>query len=198
MIMKDLIKVVLVIVAISLIINICRAKFSDMQEKETYVSSSNSKVKIELTEEDEEVLSDSGMLLVTNHIAYLHVNGEEYKGRYKLYVTNTYKKELLVDFPDAGAYDFFQVKGNKLILKDGYIYSDIFRENQTFIKKTWWNTWGKKAVIVLAVLFVIWLFKDTPKLLKDKEFMDEMKKSVKENTKDFVNDLKKDINDIRS
>lgn len=174
--MKGFIKVVLVIVTIGLIINICRAKFSDMQEKETYVSSTNSKVKIELTEEDEEFLSDSGMLLATYHIAYLHVNNEVYKGRYKLYVSNTYKKELLVDFPVINAYDHFQVKGNKLILNnDHYIYSDIFRENRTFIKKTWQNTWGKKAVIVLVVLFVIWLFKDTPKLLKDKQFINDLK-----------------------
>lgn len=197
--MKDLIKVVLVIAACGLIINICRAKFSDMQEKETYVSSTNSKVKIELTEEDEELVSDSGMLLATNHIAYLYVNGEVYKGSYKLFVNKKFKKELWLNFPVIGVYDYFQVKGNKLILKnDHYIYSDIFRENRTFIKKTWWNTWGKKVVIVFAVLFVIWLFKDTPKLLKDKEFMREMKEGMKENTSDFINDLKNDINDIIS
>lgn len=182
--MKGFIKVVLVIVAIGLIINICRAKFSDMQEEETYVSSTNSKVKIELTKEDEEFRNDTGILLFTKHIAYLHVNGEVYKGSYKLFVNNKYKKELWVDFSRSlndgtNTTEFFQVKRNKLILKDklGYIIHDIFKENRTFIKKTWWNTWGNKVAIVLAVLFIIWLFKDTPKLLKDKEFMEGMKKA---------------------
>lgn len=195
--MKDLIKVVLVLAACGLIINICRAKFSDMQEKATYVSSTNPKVKIELTKEDEELRNDAGILLFTKHIVYLHVNGEVYKGSYKLFVTNKFKKELWVDFSrslDDGinTTDYFQVKRNKLILKNelGYIIYDIFKENRTFIKKTWWNTWGNKAVIVLAVLFVIWLFKDTPQLLKDKEFMGEMKEGMKKTIKDSRNDLK--------
>ena len=77
--MKGFVKVVLVIIACGLIINICRLKFSDMQENETYVSSTNSNVKIELTKEDEEILNDYGELMVTNHIAYLYVYGETYK-----------------------------------------------------------------------------------------------------------------------
>lgn len=204
--MKGFVKVVLVIIACGLIINICRLKFSDMQENETYVSSTNSNVKIELTKEDEEILNDYGELMVTNHIAYLYVDGETYKGDYKLFVSNAFKKELWVNFygynendnnPGGALHEYFQIKRNKLVLKDDCLHEGIFLENHTFVKKTWWNTWGKKIVIVLAILFVIWLLKELPKLLKDKEFVQDFVDDLKEDHKETVNYIIEDIKDIK-
>ena len=96
--MKDLIKVVLIILLLAFVIRFCRANFSDMQENETYISTANSNVKIQLTKEDDVSYSDAGIPSSPRHIAYLYIDGAKYKGHYNLYVSNQLKKDLSIDF----------------------------------------------------------------------------------------------------
>lgn len=183
--MKGFIKVALIFVVCWLIVNICRANFYDMQEHETYVSSTDSEVKIELTKKDEELTDVYGNVIFTNHVAYLHVDEETYEGTYKLFVSNKFQKELWVDFygynksdsnPNGALHEYFKVKRNKLTVMDGYLHDDIFIENKTFTRRTWWSTWGKKVFGILVIIFILWLFKDVPELLRT----GELKKMIKE------------------
>lgn len=197
--MKDLIKAVFIIFLVAFVIKFCRANFSDMAASETYISTADSHIKIKLTEEKQDV---------GRYKAYLYVNDEVYEGTYKMFVSNTFKKELWLSFDDYGLYhedypgsllyEDFYVKRNKIVVQDKsgyYTQKCIFKENNTFYKKTWWNTWGKKVVIILAMLFLFWLFKDVPKQLKDKEFREEMKDDIKEYFKEGIKEGMKDIND---
>lgn len=208
--MKDWIKIIAVIFVVMIIINFCRANFTHMSAGETYISKADKHIKIELTEEDETYSDDYGNVLKTGlYIAYLYVNDEVYEGTYHMFVSDKLKKELWVDFNDYGIYHqtvednpysplsgYFYVKRDKLVTKDTFLHRDnIFKENDTFIRKTWWNTWGKKVVIILAVLFAIWLFKDVPKMLKDKEMREFLKDDLKETFKEGVNDIAEDLKD---
>lgn len=192
--MKDLLKILAVIFIAFFVIRFCRANFSHMKASETYISTADKHIKIELTEEKD---YETGA-----YIAYFYVNDEVYEGTYKMFVSNTFKKELWVIFSDQGLYhednpgsslsEDFYVKGNKIVVQDKngyYTNKSIFKENNTFIRKTWWNTWGKKVVIILAILFVLWLFKDVPKQFKDKEFREEMKDDLKESLKEGMEDI---------
>ena len=174
--------VIILIFAIAGIVNVCRDKYGDMVLEDTYISSSNKQVKIELTKENEELLDDYGNILFIKHIAYLHVDGETYKGYYSLFVSNKLKKELWVDFyTDSGSSisEYFFMKGNKLTLQDEFrMYrADIFEENQTFVKQTWWNIWGKKAAIFITILGTVWIcfsnFKDSIKNKNHEETREE-------------------------
>lgn len=169
--MKDIIKVVAVILGITFVIHFCRANFSDMAASETYISTADKHIKIKITEEEKQDIDEFGNLIDSKYKAYLYVNGDEYEGTYKMFVSNTFQKELWVTFDDQGLYhedhpgssltEDFYVKRNKIVVKDKngfYTNKSIFKENNTFIRKTWWNTWGKKVVIILAILFVLWLF----------------------------------------
>lgn len=194
--MKDIIKVVLIIFLVTFVVHFCRANFSDMQENETYISTADSKIKIELTKEDEDILDDYGNVMVTQHIAYLHIDGEKYQGTYKLFVSNKFKKELSVDFygynvstdnPSGLLLGHFYVKRNKLVvkdIKDYYTSKGIFKENNTFIRKTWWNTWGKKVIIILIILFVIWLLR-IPEFLMNKKYREETINDFKESKREY-------------
>lgn len=189
--MKNLIKIILIIVVCGFVINICRAKFTNMKENETYVSSTNSKIKIELTDED--FYTDDGFFIDTKHVAYLYVDDVVYNGGYTLFVNNIFQKELWVDFYDyyeddntTGAlYEYFWVKGKRITTKTGYIHNPIFADNPTFVKQTWWNIWGKKVIIAITILFAIWLFKDL--------FTKEGRKDAKEIVKDSMNEYKEDM-----
>ncbi len=213
--MKDIIKILAVILGIAFVINFCRANFSHMKASETYISTEDKNIKIELTEEKEICTYDDGYTMETGrYVAYLYVNDEVYEGAYKMFVSNTLKKELWLSFDDHGMYhddhpgsllyEDFYVKRNKIVVQDKngyYTQKCIFKENNTFYKKTWWNTWGKKIVIILAILFVLWLLKDIPKQFKDKEFREEMKDDLKEHFKEGIKEVMKegikDINDLK-
>ena len=201
--MKDLLKILAVIFIAFFVIRFCRANFSNMKANETYISTADKHIKIELTEEKATYSDDYGNIWETGeYIAYLYVNDEVYDGTYTMFVSNTFKKELWVIFNDQGLYhednpgsslsEDFYVKGNKIVVQDKngyYTNKSIFKENNTFTRKTWWNTWGKKIVIILAILFVLWLFKDVPKELKNKEFREEMKDDLKEYFKEGMEDI---------
>ena len=93
----------------------------------------------------------------------------------------------------------FYVKRNKIVIqdtRDPLTRRSIFNDNNTFIKKTWWNTWGKKAAIIIGVLFVIWLLKDLPKMLKDKEMRQMFKDDFKESANEYVNDVAEEVKDF--
>lgn len=203
--MKSLLKILAVIFVAFLIIRFCKANFSDMTESEMYISTTDDHVKIELTEENTD--SDS-----PQHIAYLYVNDEVYEGIYTMFVSNTFKKELWLsindhemyhegfeDNPGSWLHGNFYVKRNKIVIqdtRDPLTRRSIFNDNNTFIKKTWWNTWGKKAAIIIGVLFVIWLLKDLPKMLKDKEMRQMFKDDFKESAKEYVNDVAEEVKDL--
>ena len=210
--MKDLLKILAVVFVVFFVIRFCRANFSDMKANETYISTADKHIKIELTEEEKHNIDDLGNISSSNHIAYLYVNDDVYEGTYNMFVSNTFKKELWVAFDDQGLChetlevnpgawlrEEFYVKRNKIVvkdIKDYFTINSIFKENNTFIRKTWWNTWGKNVVIILGLLFGIWLFKDVPKMLKDKEMMKELKNDFKENLKESMNDIAEDLKDI--
>ena len=103
--MKDLLKILAVIFIVLFVIRFCRANFSHMKADETYISTADKHIKIELTEEKETTSDDYGNVDETGaYIAYLYVNDEVYEGTYKMFVSNTFKKELWVIFDDHGLY----------------------------------------------------------------------------------------------
>ena len=191
--MKDLIKVVLIILCLAFVIRFCRANFSDMQENETYISTANSNVKIQLTKEDDVSYSDAGIPSSPRHIAYLYIDGAKYKGHYNLYVSNQLKKDLSIDFygynesvdnPRGLLFGHFYVKRNKIVVKDVTYSDSIFKENNTFTRKTWWNTWGKKGIIILAILLIIWLLR-IPEFIMNKKYREESINEFRESKKEY-------------
>lgn len=212
--MKDLIKVLAVIFAVVFVIRFCRANFSDMTAKETYVSTNDKHIMIELTEEKKTTIHDNSAIEgaeptveEVGTIAYLHVNGEVYEGTYSMFISNKLHKELWVDFEDQGLChtnnpgsklsEFFYVKGNRIVVKDKkgfYTNQSIFKENNTFKKKTWWNTWGLKLCIILIIAFIIWLLR-VPELITNKKFRETCMNDFKESKKEYDKEKEKMLKD---
>lgn len=204
-VVKNFLKILAVIFVVSLVARFCRANFSVMTEHEMYISTADDNIRIELTEEK----TDSNS---PRPIVYLYVDDEVYEGTYEMFVSNKLKKELWLTVDDYGMChealevnpgspltENFYVKRNKLVVQDPKWYltrKSIFKDNNTFIRKTWWNTWGKTAAIIVGVLFVIWLFKDVPKMLKDKGMRQMFKELVNESVKEYVDDVAEDFKDI--
>lgn len=208
--MKDLIKVLAIIFAVVFVIRFCRANFSDMTANATYVSTNDKHIMIELTEEKQQIIHDNSAIEGAEptveeggNIAYLHVNDEIYEGTYTMFVNNKFKKILMVSFVDQGLYhrnnpgswlyENFYVKRNKLVVQDKndyYTNRSIFKENNTFKKKTWWNTWGLKLCIILIVAFIIWLLR-IPEFIMNKKYREKSINEFKESKKEYDKEKEK-------
>lgn len=172
---------VLIICSFMLILCGCGKKEPFAHEKATYVSSNDSNVRIELTEEHHQV----GEMKSDMYIAYLYDGNEVYEGYYGIMDDSSlFKKSsvLAVTFigepVNENEYDaihgFFRVKGNKL--KAEGLNDQIFLDNAEFVKKAW----TKQIVIVIVVILVI-IFLKTIITNKEsrKEFIEETKEAFK-------------------
>lgn len=164
--MSDLKKILIIGLIVFVIVNyIVSNRGLTEKSNATYVSTYDSDVEIELTKDDE-IIDE----MLTHHIAYLHADGKTYKGYYyiitqsiwKKYLDITFEYEVSDDHPDGLLNEYFKIKGKKLEIQSVYGMNqvELFANNRYFVKKTWWNTWGKKAVIILVILGGIWVFKE--------------------------------------
>lgn len=208
---KLVVKILTVLFIISFIIaipvSIIKGRVDNMTLDATYSSKTDHTVKIRFTEKEGDTPEGYAHLYDGHHIAYLYVDGKEYYGIYKFDLAKKFDKVIRMNFygyPDndiaeGSTYVLFKFSKKKLNVietRDQWVYGEgIFADNQIFVKKTWWNTWGKKLIIILAILFAIWLFKDVPQKLKDKEMMQEIKNDLKENVKKGMNDIIEDLKD---
>lgn len=204
---------VVVLIIAGIIINIYNSPNGTSRD-ETYIGTSNKNVKIVLTEEtankhvtidnDENNSYDVEMSGV--FMAYLYIDDEVHEGTYHIEMKN-FKKYFYVIFygfhDEIGdvSWDFITdtlvLEGNKLTFlnKDAQNIQKYFLNNRMFKKLTWWNIWGKKVIIILAILFAVWLFKDVPKMLKDREMMKFFKDDFKETFNEGMNDIIEDLKD---
>lgn len=202
-----------ILIIASIIVNIYNSSNGTSRD-ETYIGTANKNVKIMLTEEtaishvtiDHNENKSYDMEVPGAFMAYLYIDDEVHEGTYHIERKN-FKKHVYVTFygfPNNGieGLDFITdtliLKGNKLTFldKDAQDIQKCFLNNRTFKKLTWWNTWGQKIIIILAIVFVIWLFKDVPKMIKDKEMMQDFKDDLKENFKEGVNDIIDEFKDL--
>lgn len=159
--MKKVLTVLFVALIIYFIINKIAVSNGTKEYREgTYVSSNDSKLKIELTQ-------DAYENQTTGYAAQLYVDGKYYNGQYIMSTASIFKKYMFVDFvgviestddnPNGVVGATFLVKGNKLVLVNAANdeTTHIFDDNTKFIKKTWWTIWGKKAVIICFVLWIL-------------------------------------------
>jgi hypothetical protein len=131
----------------------------------TYVSTYDSDVEIELTKDDE-IIDEA----LTHHIAYLHADGKTYKGYYYIITQSIWDRQLALtfeyevsdDYPDGIIDEYFKIKGKKLEIQNVSVMKQVnlFANNRYFVKKTWWNTWGRKTIIILIILGGICVLKD--------------------------------------
>lgn len=182
---------------------------------ETYISKNDSNVRIELTDKTVEVTDynekyDVEILAYTYTVAYLHVGKKTYEGSYSM-PAKGFRKELWVSFEDNGEChripegsswdkldEYFYVKGNRLIWKEeaSSTRESIFEDNDIFYRKTWWNTWWKKVLILLFVIFLIWLFR-IPELIKSKKCREETINSFKDLRKEYREEMKETKEDSK-
>lgn len=181
---------------IAIPVSIIKGHVEDMTLNETYMNKTDHGTKLKFTKDISKVID--------SHVVYLYVDGKEYCGSYKFEMGKKFEKYIEVSFheyanSDEGDYSTtfsvnmrLQYSKKKLTVVRSY-GNDVdddgpFALNRIFIKRTWWHAWGKKLIIILVVLFVIWRFKDVPQMLKDKGTT-QVKNDIKENLKKGMNDL---------
>lgn len=195
----------IIAIPVSIIKNHIQKSIDNMTLDMTYMSKTDHNVKIKFTENKGDT-PEGYANTYDRYIAYFYVDGKEYYGIYKFDLIDKMNKIIRMNFYESdfqearGVYVEFDINKKELSVRESLYYKNgfsdegVFEENQIFIKKTWWTTWGKKFIVVLVTLFAIWRFKDVPKMLKDKEVKDDIKDNLKKRVNNFVDDLKKSFN----
>lgn len=199
--MKDLVvKILTVLFVISLVlaipVAIIKGHVEGMTLNATYMNKTDHGIKMKFTKDVSKAID--------SHVVFLYVDGKEYRGNYRFEMGRKFEKYVSVSFneyPEINENGYSSSLNMRLRYSKKKItvvssYGDgvddersPFALNQIFIKKTWWNTWGKKFIITLIILFVIWRFKDVFKMLKDKDTRQKIAIDLIENLKKGVNNF---------
>lgn len=161
---------------IAIPVSIIKGRVQNKTLNATYVSKTDRHVKIQFTKKEGN--APNGVNPFDNpHIVYLYADGEKYYGIYKFDLSDKFNKVIKVcfyDYGDGRLNEQFDYSKKKLTVSGTY-HEGVFIDNPSFAKKTWWSTWGIKLLILAAVFFAVWSFKDAPKILKDKGLREEVK-----------------------
>ena len=145
--------------------------------------------------------------VIDSHVVFLYIDGKESRGSYSFKMGKKFEQYIEVNFkgyPENNENDFsdslymrLKYRKKKLTVVSSSYENDLdtpessLALNQIFIKRTWWHIWGKKAIILLVLIFGMWLLKDVPKALKDKGIKVDLKEIIKENLHKSMDFIKK-------
>lgn len=201
--MKDLvIKILTVLLVVSFIIAIpisiikghVQKSIEKMTLDATYICENESDIKLKFTETFGNT-PEGYVNTDDSRIVYLYVDGREYYGLYRFGLADKFNKVINTTFydsdlePGKGICLHFDYSKKKLTITsithliNGFSNDGAFEENQVFVKKTWWNTWGSKLCIILIIAFAVWKLRPFEIIMNKKyreKTINEFKQSKKE------------------
>ncbi len=194
--MKDLVvKIFTLLFIVSFIIaipvSIIKGHIEDMTLDATYMNKADHDIKLKFTKD----IAKSEDF----HLAFLYVDGDEYRGRYKFEMGKKLGKYITMyfnEYPKSEESDYsttlhmtLKYNKRKLTVVESYgVDTDNegspFAPNQIFAKRTWWHIWGKKLCIILIAAFIIWLLR-IPEFIVNKKYREKSINDFKESKKEY-------------